>query len=183
MCPYEELENPIEQVCIREEAPFSECPISSIEVADEQHAKWMENTTVQMDYIQNLKLLYGKDTYSNPIVDHIANDALPCIAPYSFSKKKGTSGESQPNSYDKWDELAPHLQDGCPKVLTNGDQYLDKRYTEVSSKNSLFLDMNGVESDSGVLAVKIGFKFFDNAAQQRLKQNRLNFYTRGAIAF
>jgi hypothetical protein len=75
-----------------------------------------------------MKLLYSKDTYSLPIVDHIANDNTPCLNPYSFSKKANTFAESQPNSFDKWDTLEPFLKDGCPKVLNNNDKYLDTRY-------------------------------------------------------
>lgn len=130
-----------------------------------------------------MQLVFFKDSYSLPIVDHIANDNTPCLSPYSFSKKSGTFDESQENSFDKWDTLASHLQDGCPKILGNNDKYLDERYNAVSYDKYFKMDMDEVESDSGVLAIKLGFKFFDNSAQQRLKQNNLNFYTRSAIPF
>ena len=110
-------------------------------------------------------LSFFKDSYSLPIVDHIANDNTPCLNPYSFSKKEGTIDESQKNSFDKWDKLAEYLNDGCPKVLHSDDKYTDRRYQEVSSVKYFKMDMDEVESDSGVLAIKIGFKFFDNSAQ------------------
>ena len=51
LCPYESLENPTEMVCIREEVPFSECPILWIQILTEDQAKFITFPKTSQDFI------------------------------------------------------------------------------------------------------------------------------------